>query len=55
MLVVGITNFPVSNPGFFDFMTMKVAGVGQTLPYPGKLSLHRRIVLEMVGSACVRR
>lgn len=42
MLMAGVQNFPVSEPGFADFMTMKMVGVGQTVPYPGKLALRRR-------------
>lgn len=42
MLMAGIQNFPVSEPGFTDFMTMTMVGVGQTIPYPGKLSLRTR-------------
>ena len=42
MLMAGVQNFPVSDPGFADFMTMKMVGVGQTIPYPGKLSLKTR-------------
>lgn len=42
MLMAGVQNFPVGEPGFRDFMTMKMVGVGQTLPYPGKLALRRQ-------------
>src|SRR5688572_27635510 len=35
MLMAGVQNFPVSEPGFRDFMTMKMVGLEQTLPYPG--------------------
>ena len=42
MLMVGVQNLPVSDPGFTDEMTMKMVGVGQTIPYPGKLSLRIR-------------
>ena len=42
MLMAGVQNFPVSEPGFQDFMTMKMVGVGQTVPYPGKLALRRQ-------------
>ena len=38
MLMAGVQNFPVTEPGFADFMTMKMVGVSQTIPYPGKLS-----------------
>lgn len=43
MLMAGVQNLPVSLPGFDDFMTMKMVGVSQTLPYPGKLALQTRI------------
>lgn len=42
MLMAGVQNFPVSEPGFQDFMTMRMVGVGQTVPYPGKLALRRQ-------------
>jgi outer membrane protein TolC len=42
MLMAGIQNFPVSEPGFRDFMTMKMVGVAQAIPYPGKLFLSTR-------------
>ena len=41
MLMAGIQNFPVAEPSFTDFMTMKMVGVSQTIPYPGKLALAR--------------
>jgi cobalt-zinc-cadmium efflux system outer membrane protein len=43
MLSVGVMNFPTGEPGFDDMMTMKTVGIGQTLPFPGKLGLRRRI------------
>ena len=43
MLMLGLQNVPVSAPGFRDEMTMKMVGVAQTIPYPGKLSLTRRV------------
>lgn len=42
MLMVGVQNMPVSDPGFAGEMTMKMVGVGQTIPYPGKLPLSTR-------------
>ncbi|MDB4951636.1 MAG: Outer rane efflux protein precursor [Gemmatimonadetes bacterium] len=51
MLMAGIQNFPVSEPGFGDFMTMKMVGVSQSLPYPGKLALRRRAAEGEVRSA----
>ena len=41
--MVGVQNLPASDPGFADGMTMKVVGIGQTIPYPGKLGLSRRV------------
>jgi cobalt-zinc-cadmium efflux system outer membrane protein len=38
MLMAGVQNFPVSEPGFSDFMTMKMIGISQTIPFPGKLA-----------------
>ena len=38
-LSLSLRNFPVTEPGFDDFMTMKTIGLSQILPYPGKLSL----------------
>lgn len=40
-LSVGLSNFPVADPGFRDLMTMKVVGITQSLPFPGKRSLAR--------------
>lgn len=42
MLMAGIQNFPVTEPGFSDFMTMKMVGVTQTLTAGGKLASARR-------------
>lgn len=42
MLMAGIQNFPLSDPGFSDFMTMKMVGIVQAIPYPGKLALRTR-------------
>lgn len=42
MLMAGVQNFPVTDPGFSDFMTMKMIGLGQTVLYPGKLRLRTR-------------
>jgi len=39
ILSLSLRNFPVAEPGFEDFMTMKSIGLSQSLPYPGKLSL----------------
>ena len=51
MLMAGVQNFPVSEPGFADFMTMKMIGVGQTIPYAGKLGLRRQAAAREVDAA----
>ncbi|MGH7719499.1 MAG: TolC family protein, partial [Gemmatimonadaceae bacterium] len=51
MLIAGVQNVPVSDPGFDDEMTMKMIGVGQTIPYPGKLGLRRRVAEREVEVA----
>jgi len=51
MLMAGVQNLPVSEPGFSDFMTMKMIGVGQTVPYPGKLSLRRQAAVREAEAA----
>lgn len=38
MLMAGVQNFPIADPGFADFMTMRMVGVEQTVPYRGKLA-----------------
>lgn len=44
MLMAGLINVPVNNFSLSDDdMTMKMIGVSQTIPYPGKLRLARRI------------
>ena len=44
MLMAGLINVPVNNFSLSDDdMTMKMIGVNQTIPYPGKLRLARRI------------
>ena len=64
MLMVGIQNLPVSRESSTaappsmsqgstgaDPMTMKMVGVGQTIPYPGKLSRQRRVAEREVVAA----
>ena len=51
MLMAGIQNLPVSEPGFSDFMTMKMAGVSQNLPARGKLTSARRAAEEDLAAA----
>lgn len=43
MLMLGVQNFPLSEPGFGDFMTMKMIGAAQTIPFPGKRALRTRV------------
>lgn len=53
-LTVGLRDFPLSRPGFYDDFTMKMVGVSQTIPYPGKLGLQRRLAerdVEAAGAA----
>jgi outer membrane protein TolC len=64
MLMLGIQNLPLGReaapapahgtPTTFggpDPMTMRMIGVGQTIPYPGKLSLQRRVAeAELVAA-----
>ncbi|MEO7218779.1 MAG: TolC family protein, partial [Gemmatimonadaceae bacterium] len=64
-LMLGVVNLPISHPGFSsDGMTMKMVGVAQTIPFPGKLAARRRafqldadataIALDTVRLAVVR-
>lgn len=43
MLMVGLRDFPLSRPGFYDSFTMKMVGIRQTIPNPGKLGIDRQI------------
>lgn len=54
MLMAGVQNLPVSEPGFSDFMTMKMVGVGQLIPYPGKTRLRRSAAEREVAAAEAR-
>ena len=51
MLMAGVTNVPVTEPGFTDFMTMKMVGLSQTFPFPGKLRLQTRIAEHELEAA----
>ena len=54
MLMVGIQNVPLGRDAGMrgpDEMTMRMIGIGQTLPYPGKLSLARRVAVREVEAA----
>lgn len=44
MLMAAVVNLPVTAPSFTnDEMTMKMVGIGQSIPYRGKLALRRRV------------
>ena len=51
MLMAGLVNFPVADPGFGDFMTMKMVGVSQVFPFPGKLGLRTRAARHELAAA----
>lgn len=51
MLMAGVQNLPVTDPGFGDEMTMKMVGVSQTIPLWGKLRLARSAVEREVVAA----
>lgn len=51
MLMVGLRDFPLSNPGFYDNFTMKMVGLRQSLPHPGKLALDRRIATRELDAS----
>jgi cobalt-zinc-cadmium efflux system outer membrane protein len=51
MLMAGIVNLPLGSPGFRDEMAMKMIGVEQTLPFPGKRSLRRTVAGHEVDLA----
>ena len=42
MLMGGVVNLPLGSPGFREEMTMRMLGVEQTLPFPGKRGLRRK-------------
>ena len=51
MLMVGLRDFPLSNPGFYDNFTMKMVGIRATIPYPGKLRLERSVASRDVEAS----
>ncbi|HEX6631860.1 MAG TPA: TolC family protein, partial [Gemmatimonadaceae bacterium] len=51
MLMAGVQSVPITDPGFSDGMTMKMVGLQQTIPYPGKLRLRTRAALAVVDAA----
>ena len=50
-LMAGLVNFPIFDPGFGDFMTMKMVGVSQVVPFPGKLRLRTGAARHEVAAA----
>jgi outer membrane protein TolC len=50
MLMGGVVNLPLGS-GFRDEMTMKMFGVEQTLPFPGKRELRRKVAEHEVEAA----
>lgn len=54
ILGMGIMNLPVAEPGFGDFMTMKIVAIGQQVPFPGKLALARRAAEHALRAAEAR-
>lgn len=53
-LMAGVINIPISHPSFTaDGMTMKMIGVAQTIPFPGKLEARRRTVELEADAAAV--
>ncbi len=50
MLMVGLRDFPLSRPGFYDSFTMKMVGIRQTIPYPGKLGIDRQVASRDVDA-----
>jgi cobalt-zinc-cadmium efflux system outer membrane protein len=57
MLMAGIMNQPLGGSEAEDMtaMTMRTVGVGQTLPFPGKLALQRRVAEAEVAAAEAQR
>jgi outer membrane protein TolC len=54
MLMAGVQNMPLgTEPGMDgpDAMTMRMVGVGQTIPFPGKLSARRRVAARELDAA----
>jgi outer membrane protein, heavy metal efflux system len=51
MLMAGVVNLPLGSPGFRDEMAMKMIGLEQTLPFPGKRGLRRAVAGHEVEMA----
>lgn len=54
-LSLGLRNFPVSRPGFQEPMTMKMIGISQMIPYPGKLQIERNIATHEVDAVVAQQ
>jgi outer membrane protein TolC len=54
VLMAGVINFPLAEPGFGDFMTMKMIGLSQTFPFPGKLGHRTLAARRELGAAEAR-
>ncbi|MBA2291583.1 MAG: TolC family protein [Gemmatimonadales bacterium] len=55
MLMAGIVNVPLGGSGGSDMMTMKMIGIEQTIPHPGKRSLRRDVATQAAGDAMANR
>ncbi len=51
LLMAGVVNLPLGSPGFRDEMAMKMIGVEQTVPFPGKRNLRRAVAGHEVEMA----
>jgi cobalt-zinc-cadmium efflux system outer membrane protein len=55
-LMAGIVNIPIAHPSFTaDGMTMKMVGIAQTIPFPGKLAARRRTVEREADATAIAR
>ena len=55
MFMAGVRNMPLASPSLSrDEMTMSMVGVGQTIPYPGKLRLRSRVAQSEAQAASAR-
>lgn len=51
MFMAGVQNYTLGVLAFSDFMTMKMIGISQTFPFPGKLSFQTRAATDEVRAA----
>jgi outer membrane protein, heavy metal efflux system len=55
MLMAGVRNMPLASPSLSrDEMTMSMVGLGQTIPYPGRLRLRGRVAEAESRAASAR-